>query len=234
MQSLHAILLIGAFSFASRKSFSIFFLFISDEAAPSFGYGSEGESNDDAKSASPSDLLTIKELLTTDLEAEANLQQTSVQQNDISEGSLTMLAEPGPKSVSTENTLVHGSKQESQGRNINEENAAKVLNSSSGKHVMLKNLLAEAYIDNRQRSSNGRGHIALLTSKRNWGLHDGGHSQRPATAETVPDKCKETFDSQADHGEWNSPARLPVPKHRKKKVKGRQSWVPFICCPSVN
>lgn len=136
--------------------------------------------------------------------------------------SLTILVEPGRRS-------------EPKGRNGNEENAAKKLNWNSGKpHVMLKNLLAEADTESEQKVRIGRGHNASLTSKRRNGLHDDGYSLKPATSKIVSDKSNEPFDNQLDHSEWNSPARLPVTQHDKKKVKGRQAWVPFICCASLN
>ncbi|WOK96566.1 hypothetical protein Cni_G05273 [Canna indica] len=202
---------------------------VSDERIPSSRYAAGTESNLDAKAslAMTTDPPITKELPAFDLAASAALPEGNINDNDIFDRSSTTPVESLQQTVSDENKSIHSPKQESEG------NVAKVLNLNSGKpHVMLKNLLAEAYIENKEKSTEGRGHIALLTSKRSWGLHDDGHSLKNATSKVVSDRSNDSFGNQAD--QWNSLARLPVPDHEKRKVKRRQTWVPFICCPSLN
>ncbi|CAD5186747.1 unnamed protein product, partial [Musa acuminata subsp. malaccensis] len=195
---------------------------VSDGAIPFLSYSAKGESNFDGKASPITDSQTTRDLQTSDPAAGA-IFKSDVDSSDMVEGpSLTILVEPGRRS-------------EPKGRNGNEENAAKELNWNSGKpYVMLKNLLAEADTESEQKVPFGRGHNASLTCKRRNGLHDDGYSLKPATSKVVSDKSNEPFDNQVDHSEWNSPARLPVTQHVKKKVKGRQAWVPFICCASMN
>ncbi|XP_064942101.1 uncharacterized protein LOC135595299 [Musa acuminata AAA Group] len=175
------------------------------------------------------DSLATKDLHTSDPATERTIH--NLDHNDtLEEPSLIPLVEPEQKSDSIENKSVHDSKDEPEGRNIKEENTAgKVPDSNAGKpHVMLKNLLAEAELESKQEATGSQGYNASPSSKRSCGgSQDDGQSLRTAISDGP-------LDTQADHREWNSPARLPVTKHEKKKAKGRQSWVPFICCPSVN
>ncbi|XP_065027781.1 uncharacterized protein LOC135651553 [Musa acuminata AAA Group] len=175
------------------------------------------------------DSLATKDLHTSDPATERTIH--NLDHNDtLEEPSLIPLVEPEQKSDSIENKSVHDSKDEPEGRNIKEENTAgEVPDSNAGKpHVMLKNLLAEAELESKQEATGSQGYNASPSSKRSCGgSQDDGQSLRTAISDGP-------LDTQADHREWNSPARLPVTKHEKKKAKGRQSWVPFICCPSVN
>ncbi|XP_064984115.1 uncharacterized protein LOC104000095 [Musa acuminata AAA Group] len=175
------------------------------------------------------DSLATKDLHTSDPATERTIH--NLDHNDtLEEPSLIPLVEPEQKSDSIENKSVHDSKDEPEGRNIKDENTAgKVPDSNAGKpHVMLKNLLAEAELESKQEATGSQGYNASPSSKRSCGgSQDDGQSLRTAISDGP-------LDTQADHREWNSPARLPVTKHEKKKAKGRQSWVPFICCPSVN
>ncbi|CAL9123745.1 unnamed protein product, partial [Musa acuminata var. zebrina] len=209
-------------SFAHFKKNIISTFYVADGAIPFLSYSAKGESNFDGKASPITDSQTTRDLQTSDPAAGA-LFKSDVDSSDMVEGpSLTILVEPGRRS-------------EPKGSNGNEENAAKELNWNSGKpYVMLKNLLAEADTESEQKVPFGRGHNASLTSKRRNGLHDDGYSLKPATSKVVSDKSNEPFDNQVDHSEWNSPARLPVTQHVKKKVKGRQAWVLFICCASMN
>ncbi|CAL9771906.1 unnamed protein product, partial [Musa acuminata subsp. burmannicoides] len=212
----------SADSNGQRASTEASLVSVSDGAIPFLSYSAKGESNFDGKASPITDSQTTRDLQTSDPAAGA-LFKSDVDSSDMVEGpSLTILVEPGRRS-------------EPKGRNGNEENAAKELNWNSGKpYVMLKNLLAEADTESEQKVPFGRGHNASLTCKRRNGLHDDGYSLKPATSKIVSDKSNEPFDNQVDHSEWNSPARLPVTQHVKKKVKGRQAWVPFICCASMN
>lgn len=116
---------------------------------------------------------------------------------------------------------------ESAGRKKNEEIIAKVTNWSTGKQqsTPLKNLLGEAKVGTKPKS---------LQKVETAGKSNG------ASGTTV----KEVLGSEAPADqvvkretaeEWNSPARYPVEiKKEKRKVKGKPSWVPFVCCSSVN
>ncbi|RWW15815.1 hypothetical protein GW17_00020327 [Ensete ventricosum] len=208
-------------------------LHTSDPATEGTTHKSNLDHNDTLEEPSDpaTDSLATKDVHTSDPATESTVHKSNLDHNDtLEEPSLIPLVEPEQKSDSIENKSVHDSKDEPEGRSIKEENAAgKVPNWNAGKpHAMLKNLLAEADLESKQEATGSQGHNASLSSKTSCGgSRDDGHSLRTAISDGP-------LDTQADHREWNSPARLPVTKHEKKKAKGRQSWVPFICCPSVN
>ncbi|WOL04408.1 hypothetical protein Cni_G13129 [Canna indica] len=199
---------------------------VSDGARASLSHAAKEEPNFDAKASPPTDSQTTKDLGSRDTTAGGALSKSSAENNDKLDGSLIALLDPGQKSISNENKSINNSKHETEGGNTSEESTAKMLNWNSGKtHVMLKNLLAEANHESKQRT-NDLEDIGLLTSKESMDLQETGSESS--------DKPKKPFTDQIDHKEWNSPARFPVTKHVKKKAKGKQAWVPFICCPSTN
>ncbi|OVA12986.1 zinc finger protein [Macleaya cordata] len=118
---------------------------------------------------------------------------------------------------------------ESQGRKKNEEIIEKVASWNSGKsHTPLRSLLVEANLESKQKVKTTPNHPTPPTMETdvspkqdNDGLS--AKTVNPTTAAEVTVKSNE-------EKEWNSPARLPVSRE-KRKIK---SWVPFMCCSSVN
>lgn len=133
--------------------------------------------------------------------------------------------------MSIGNKSAYTSRHESEGRNINEETSPNELNWNSRKsHVMLRNLFDEANLESKQTVTNGQDQKESL--RKNWGLQYVGQSIKTATSKVVYDRCKEPSTNQAAGRNWNSFAGLTVTK-RGKKAKGKQGWVPFICCQSM-
>ncbi|KAJ0818378.1 putative transcription factor C2H2 family [Helianthus annuus] len=94
---------------------------------------------------------------------------------------------------------------ESEGRKRNEEAIAKVTNWSTGKQsIPLKNLLGEA------KSPGG------------------------AQPEPVVKKDEAVVNPPVNNDVSSPPKLIEESKKGKKKVKGLSSWVPFVCCSSVN
>lgn len=203
-------------------------------AISSMGSAIEAESNLDVASSPPTNSLTAKELL-SDLAA-ADAFQGNIDIFDMLEISLTTLVESGRRSVTIENTTAEIRKQEFGKSNSIDENTANLLDLNFGQpQAMLKNLLAEAQVESKQKLASGQDYTAVLSSKRiRWDTENDGHALEPATPKTVSERSNELLGNQAYHKEWNSPARLPVTKHDKKKVKRRQAWIPFICCASIH
>ncbi|XP_074581070.1 LOW QUALITY PROTEIN: uncharacterized protein LOC141837587 [Curcuma longa] len=203
-------------------------------AIPSMGCVIETESNQDVAASPLTNSLTAKELL-SDLAA-ADAFQGNVDIFDMLEISLTTLVESGRRSVTIENATAEIPKQEFGKSNSIDENTANLLDLNFGQpQAMLKNLLAEAHVESKQKFASGQDDTAVLSSKTlRWDTEHDGHALEPATLKTVSEKSNEFLGNQAYHKEWNSPARLPVTKHHKKKVKRRQAWVPFICCASIH
>ncbi|XP_068655625.1 uncharacterized protein [Aristolochia californica] len=125
-------------------------------------------------------------------------------------------------------SVVHGSN-ESQGRKKNEEIIAKVVNWSSGKtHTPLRSLLVEASAEKKQlqqKVPTSREHEPAPVQDHDGsvGKPDSEHSAEPKA------NIKGVMEA-----EWNSPARLPISKAEKRKVRGKAYWVPFVCCSSVS
>ncbi|XP_042374229.1 uncharacterized protein LOC121967822 [Zingiber officinale] len=203
-------------------------------AIPSMGYVIEAESNLDVAASPPTNSLTAKELL-SDLTA-VDAFQGNVDIFDMLEISLTTLVESGRRSVTMENATVEILKQEFAKRNSIDENTDNLLDLNFGQpQAILKNLLAEAHVERKQKFASGRDDTAVLSSKRiSWHTENDEHALEPATLKTVSERSNEFLGNRAYHKEWNSPARLPVTKHNKKKVKRRQTWIPFICCSSIH
>ncbi|XP_077250246.1 uncharacterized protein LOC143889780 [Tasmannia lanceolata] len=118
---------------------------------------------------------------------------------------------------------------ESEGRKKNEEIIAKVVNWSSGKpHTPLKNLLVEANLDMKQQKVlTAPDHTTTTTIHKDQTSQDDGPTVKIAPEFSAAPDIKGVTSK-----EWNSPARLPVSKTGKRKVKAY--WVPFVCCSSVN
>ncbi|KAK1435330.1 hypothetical protein QVD17_01091 [Tagetes erecta] len=94
---------------------------------------------------------------------------------------------------------------ESEGRKKNEEAMAKVTNWNTGKQsTPLKNLLGEA------RSPSGK------------------------QPEPVVQKDEAAVNPPVNDEVSSPPKLIEDGKNGRKKVKGRSSWVPFVCCSSVN
>ncbi|KAG9446026.1 hypothetical protein H6P81_012154 [Aristolochia fimbriata] len=124
-------------------------------------------------------------------------------------------------------SVVHGSN-ESPRRKKNEEIIAKVVNWSSGKpHTPLRSLLVEA-------SAEKKHYQQIQTSREQEPApqeHDDNSTGKPNSelaGEQKPN-IKGVMET-----EWNSPARLPISKREKRKVRGKAYWVPFVCCSSVS
>ncbi|KAF8391894.1 hypothetical protein HHK36_022234 [Tetracentron sinense] len=124
---------------------------------------------------------------------------------------------------------------ESQGRKKNEDIIAKVVNWSAGKpHTPLKNLLVEANLASKKRASKSQGDLIPATHKDEDSARKNALPEKTLPSVPTP-KVTNTPATKRDSGkEWNSPARLPVSKRDKRKVKGKPYWVPFVCCSSVN
>lgn len=120
---------------------------------------------------------------------------------------------------------------ESAGRKKNEDIISKVTNWSTGKHqsIPLKNLLGEAKVGTKPKSPETIIQRVETAGKSNGA--SGTTVKEVLGSEAAADQVvkRETAE------EWNSPARYPVEiKKEKRKVKGKPSWVPFVCCSSVN
>ncbi|RWR87162.1 zinc finger protein [Cinnamomum micranthum f. kanehirae] len=117
---------------------------------------------------------------------------------------------------------------ESQGRKKNEEIIAKVVNWSPGKpHTPLRNLLVDANHEGKHMASTpAQDHRTLKSHEGPVPEVDGVPAKTALEVSTVP-TAKETTNT-----EWNSPARLPVIKREKRKVRGYLA--PFVCCLSHN
>lgn len=107
---------------------------------------------------------------------------------------------------------------ETEGRKRNEEAIAKVTNWSTGEHpaAPLKNLVSEA------KSSNPKQLSTMI--------------QNDEAAEKISDPEKSNLTSGTPPGNQDPspPKFIGEGKKVGKKTKGRASWVPFICCSSVN
>lgn len=122
-------------------------------------------------------------------------------------------------------------------RTKNEEVIAKVTNWSTGKHesTPLKSLLGEAYAESKLKSPNS---MQPSTVAQKNEAAAGKNAVSTTTVKSILSTEVPAADQSAKREagkEWNSPARYPTDsKKDRKKVKGRPSWVPFVCCSSVN
>ncbi|XP_020520781.1 uncharacterized protein LOC18430704 isoform X1 [Amborella trichopoda] len=109
---------------------------------------------------------------------------------------------------------------DSEGRKKNEEIIAKVTNWSTSKsHTPLRSLLNEANMEIKNKSPPPQ-------------------DQPDMHVETAPSEMGKNPPASENKANevWNSPARMPVDslKIEKRKPRGKPSWVPFVCCSSVN
>ncbi|XP_068666163.1 uncharacterized protein [Aristolochia californica] len=123
-------------------------------------------------------------------------------------------------------SLVVGS-YEAQGRKKNEEIIAKVVNWSSGQpHTPLRSLLVEA---NAQKNQ----HPQMVPTSREHEPppqdHDGSVGKRNSELPEPKPIIKGVMET-----DWNSPARLPISKREKRKMRGKAYWASFVCCSSVS
>ncbi|XP_058093430.1 uncharacterized protein LOC131239647 isoform X2 [Magnolia sinica] len=117
---------------------------------------------------------------------------------------------------------------ESQGRKKNEEIIAKVVNWSSGKpHTPLRSLLVEANLESKYKPLKTAQDHPSPTAQEDQALQD----KAPPVKTTNPELPTGNAAKGEVEKEWNSPARLPVIKRERRKLRG---WVPFVCCSSVN
>ncbi|BFG15534.1 hypothetical protein CerSpe_018080 [Prunus speciosa] len=127
---------------------------------------------------------------------------------------------------------------ESPGRKKNEEIIAKVTNWSTGKqHTPLKNLLGEAYLENKAKSPTQKESQTPAPQKDDKAVKvkDGGPGATTVNSILGPESPTGQASKKENAKEWNSPARYPSDiKSEKKKVKGRPYWAQFVCCSSVH
>ncbi|KAA0067642.1 titin-like protein isoform X2 [Cucumis melo var. makuwa] len=117
---------------------------------------------------------------------------------------------------------------DSPGRKKNEAIIAKVTNWSAGKpHTALKNLLDDAALENKQKSSpTPKDNLASMIQK------DEKPSKKVDSI-TQPKSPTSQLINREFANEWNSPARYPSDIRRERR-KGRPYWAQFVCCSSVH
>ncbi|KAM1385287.1 hypothetical protein ACFX15_031013 [Malus domestica] len=127
---------------------------------------------------------------------------------------------------------------ESPGRKKNEEIIAKVTNWSTGKqHTPLKNLLGEAYLENKAKSPNQKESQAPALQKDDKAVtgKDNGRVTTTVNSILAPESPTGQASRKDNAKEWNSPARYPTEiKSEKRKAKGRPYWAQFLCCSSAH
>lgn len=127
---------------------------------------------------------------------------------------------------------------ESPGRRKNEEIIAKVTNWSTGKqHTPLKNLLGEAYLENKAKSPNQKESQAPALQKDDKAVtgKDNGRPTTTVNSILAPESPTGQASRKDNAKEWNSPARYPPEiKIEKQKAKGRPYWAQFLCCSSAH
>ncbi|XP_022972254.1 uncharacterized protein LOC111470838 isoform X2 [Cucurbita maxima] len=123
---------------------------------------------------------------------------------------------------------------DSPGRKKNEAVIAKVTNWSTGKpHTALKNLLDDAALENKQKSSPTRKeNLASMIQK------DENSTENSVVNATVGSVTRlrspaSQLGNREIPNEWNSPARYPSAIRRERR-KGKPYWAQFVCCSSVH
>ncbi|KAK1272224.1 hypothetical protein QJS04_geneDACA004463 [Acorus gramineus] len=92
----------------------------------------------------------------------------------------------------------------------------RVSNTSEKSHTPLKSLLLEANVECKLKPSNAK---------------DGTHKNQAVSSPVKSDANSVESGARRVENDWNSPARLPKIKTvEKRKVKGKEGWVPFMCC----
>ncbi|KAG1330865.1 hypothetical protein COCNU_02G008330 [Cocos nucifera] len=142
-------------------------------------------------------------------------------------------AKPDRPSVSYEIQSMQNSQDDSEARKKDEVTTAKFARGNSRKvHVPLKVLLAEANFENQQ-VTNAQGRYKPMQDKTNQTSQDEGCAGKAWSSKLASEKPTEPSLGREEYTEWNSPASFPVKKNQRRRDKGRQAWMPFICCPSI-
>lgn len=140
---------------------------------------------------------------------------------------------PMRPSVSYEIQSIQNSQDESEARKKNEDVTSEFARGNSRKvHVPLKILLAEANFENQQ-VTNAQEHYKSMQDKTSQTSQDEGCTGRTWSSKIASEKPTKPSLNREEYKEWNSPARLPANKNQKRRDKGKQPWMPFICCPSI-
>nr|XP_019707085.1 uncharacterized protein LOC105048895 isoform X2 [Elaeis guineensis] len=201
---------------------------VSDGTVPSIRHKTDQGSILDPQTQTPKDLCS------SDVAKECALPDCSATDCVIFEEPPFMThVKPDRPSVAHEIQSIQNSQDESEARKKNEDIAAKFARGNSRKiHVPLKILLAEANVENQQ-VTNAQGHYKPMQDKTSQTSQDEGCTRKTWSSKIASEKPTEPSLSREDYKEWNSPARFPVHKNQKRREKGKQPWMPFICCPSI-
>lgn len=204
-----------------------------DRVVSSIRHKTDGISILEPQILSPTNTQTPKDLCSSNVEEGALPESSDINSVIFKEPSFMTQVEPGRWPVSYEIQTIQNSEVESEARKKNEEISAKVVRGNSGRvHVALKTLLAKANFEN-QKVTNAREHDKPSEDNETQASQDEGCTEKAWSSKIASERSTESSLSQADYKEWNSPARLPVNKNQKRRPKGKQPWVPFICCSSI-
>uniref|UniRef100_A0A0A0LAY3 C2H2-type domain-containing protein n=1 Tax=Cucumis sativus TaxID=3659 RepID=A0A0A0LAY3_CUCSA len=124
---------------------------------------------------------------------------------------------------------------DSPGRKKNEAIIAKVTNWSAGKpHTALKNLLDDAALENKQKSSpTQKDNLASMIQKDEKPMKKVDSIPKKVDSIALPNSPTSQLVNREFANEWNSPARYPSDIRRERR-KGRPYWAQFVCCSSVH
>ncbi|XP_022137954.1 uncharacterized protein LOC111009240 isoform X2 [Momordica charantia] len=123
---------------------------------------------------------------------------------------------------------------DSPGRKKNEAIIAKVTNWSAGKpHTALKNLLDDAALENKQKSSPTRKENLASMIQKDEKATKNGPVDTMVDSVTRPRSPSAQLGNKEIANEWNSPARYPSDIRRERR-KGKPYWAQFVCCSSVH
>ncbi|XP_022944405.1 uncharacterized protein LOC111448858 isoform X1 [Cucurbita moschata] len=123
---------------------------------------------------------------------------------------------------------------DSPGRKKNEAVIAKVTNWSTGKpHTALKNLLDDAALENKQKSSPTRKENLASMIQKDENSTENSVVNATVGSVTRPRSPASQLGNREIPNEWNSPARYPSDIRRERR-KGKPYWAQFVCCSSVH
>ncbi|XP_008792943.2 uncharacterized protein LOC103709407 isoform X2 [Phoenix dactylifera] len=198
---------------------------VSDGTVPSIRHKTVSRSFLDPQTQTPKDLCASKEGALPESRATDCV--------IFEEPSFMTHVKPGRPSVSHEIQSILNSQDESEARKKNEDITAKFARGNSQKvHVPLKILLAETNFENQQ-VTNAQEHYKSMQDKKSQTLQNERCTGKAWSSKIASENPAEPSLNREDYKEWNSPARFPVNKNQKRRVKGKQAWMPFICCPSI-